>query len=856
MSLITRLKRRKAQRKGNAFIKTFKGKSENEIKQLFLDSREFANNEVVLSHLFFTYPSMISVLPIDYQKKMINSNFTMFKYGSDEAKRSLVSDWLKTNKFIINSRSLNLPQEEYDEYICMYFNQPEDVSKLYMEDLTQVLSILIKYDVKATEDIVESMKDKLTDRQWDFILKADKSFIKYANQNVQKKYSEDEEFSKYISGDARDNYIKKQLEKLKENPSLLSSLTLDVQKEYINNNPYMINTIDEDILIELLKYNISLIRFVNIPALKNKEIIYDVLENSKSKGINGIIDIFIDKGMLNAKGKLYRFDKKSNNLSYQYSKRLIKIIQSLSSEQIISLINIDVNYALPYIVPLYTDNLSKDEIEKIVLEANSRCLNLFSAYYNEEIYSKYYKSINKIYSEYLSNIELYDYTSDYNSPFDLFKLLFNRTILQTNSSEKINFYIGLQLLYKGKETDDSMKMSSEQFVSLIKNAYGVDIEVGTDVYDYGSLELFDKKLSFIPNELLDEFKKYNFVNVSTLLYIVKNDKNKELFAYYFEILKTIFRQSKETLFKAIENFTYYKELLEDIKDKDLTEREIDNLIDILSTAGNHLNVKKKEELSSSDLLLLKQLVNDLTETKDEEIYKNLFCSYFYNKPYNTMGNIGWLEVTTLTQLCDIFESSVLSSIKEDGKNVFDEQEINFFTMLKLMITANDTELLLSFIENVVNGKIKRNIVPIISLFEKIKKYRVDIINSQVVTLDDIEALYVSNPSAVNKKEVNGVIIYSFNDQDFKILSSYSNDGIHFVCKYISELTRNCYGYSKLLKDGSVRFSTYENETIIKFNKDRLSTKLNPDFVVVLGNVGDDLINVAKKHNLRIININN
>ena len=77
MSLITRLKRRKAQRKGNAFIKTFKGKNENEIKQLYLDSREFANNEVVLSHLFFTYPSMISALPIDYQKKMINSNFNI-----------------------------------------------------------------------------------------------------------------------------------------------------------------------------------------------------------------------------------------------------------------------------------------------------------------------------------------------------------------------------------------------------------------------------------------------------------------------------------------------------------------------------------------------------------------------------------------------------------------------------------------------------------------------------------------------------------------------------------------------------------------------------------------------------------
>lgn len=219
MSFIDTLKRRSAQHRGNSFIKSLKGKSELEVKQIYLDTKDVTNNEVVLSHLFFTYPSIISVLPTEYQTKMINSNFPMFKYGSDEARKALVSRWLKENKFIINSRSLRLDTEEYESYICMYFNQPEDVSKLYMEDLTNVLNILMKHNVKKTEEIVESMKDKLTDRQWDFILKVNKSFIKYANQNVQKKYSDDEEFIKYISGPARDNYVKLQIEKITEDIS-------------------------------------------------------------------------------------------------------------------------------------------------------------------------------------------------------------------------------------------------------------------------------------------------------------------------------------------------------------------------------------------------------------------------------------------------------------------------------------------------------------------------------------------------------------------------------------------------------------------------------------------------------------
>ena len=356
MSLFQTLEKRSKQKKGNAFVKSFSNKSENEIKQLYLDSKEFANNEVVLSHLFFTYPSIINVLPLDYQKQMINSNFSMFKYGSEEAKRSLVSDWLKANKFIINSRSLNLSSEEYESYICMYFNQPEDILKLYMEDMSQIITILYKQDVKQTEDLIDKIKDNLTERQWEFILKVSPKFIKYANQDIQNKYGEDEEYSKYVNSEAREKYINKQISMIKKDPTILSGMDLDVQKKYIESCPYMINYIDEEVVINLLKYDPSLIRYVNIPSIKNKEVLYSVLDNSGAKGINDIVNIFIDKGILNAKGKLYRYDKASNNISYQYTKRIIKIIKSLSIDQIISLINIDVNYVLPYIVPIYNEN--------------------------------------------------------------------------------------------------------------------------------------------------------------------------------------------------------------------------------------------------------------------------------------------------------------------------------------------------------------------------------------------------------------------------------------------------------------------------------------------------------------------
>ena len=45
---------------------------------------------------------------------------------------------------------------------------------------------------------------------------------------------------------------------------------------------------------------------------------------------------------------------------------------------------------------------------------------------------------------------------------------------------------------------------------------------------------------------------------------------------------------------------------------------------------------------------------------------------------------------------------------------------------------------------------------------------------------------------------------------------------------ISDLEKNCYGYDKLIKTGSLRFTTYDDHTLIKVNKDRID-KYNTSF---------------------------
>lgn len=858
MNIFQRMKNKEIQGKVNAFIKNIEGLEEKEIEQRYLDNKELENNESLLTYLFFHYPALIRVLPIEFQKSRINSNLDMFKYGSSEAKKEIISYWLKDNKLFMNAAVVKLTDEEVESYIKLYFKQENDVAKLFMDDLRKVIHILSLSDLKETENIINKIKDKLTDRQWEYIIEVNPIFIKYASQTIQNKYAEDEKYSLYTNGEARKSYIYKQIDRIKDDINILDTMPIDVQKEFIMFYPFMINYIKEDTLVEILKYDINLIRFVNISALRDSDesIIYRILENIENKNINEIIDIFIDRGLLTAKGKLYRFDKKSNNLSYQYTNKIIRIIQSLSVNQVMSLINIDVNYVLPYIVPIYDDNSEKKIKENIIIDSNKRCLTLFESFYNNSnIYNEYYKVINKIYNEYLNNLNKYDFQNDFECVFDLFKLLFNKQVINNNSSDKIVKYIGVSLLYKNNYTEESKKISISMLNSILENTYKTKINNKLTLYELYSLEQFDKRLDFIDSKLLHDYFKYNFVNISTLLRIVKDDKSRYLFKKYYEIFISVYNNNKESLFKASENFIYYKTLISDIENKELSDKEIENLIDLLSTFGNPLNINHANELVTYDISLLKNFIKELSVAKDEKVYRNLICKYLFNKGYDEKGNSGWLEVSTIKQLCDLYELDNLELIKDNNKPVFTEEELSLFNLIKLLFDNNDFNILLEYIENIISQKIKRNIVAVCELFNKLKKYRCEIINSEIVTIEELEMLLIDNPNMIKKKTLNGVTVYSIKNNDFKVLCSNTDDGIHYVCSYVSNLDKNCYGYNKLLKSGSIRFTSYENNTLIKINKDRIvSNSMSAEFLIIVGNTSDDLIDIAKKNNIPIVEV--
>lgn len=860
MSIIDDLIYRQNQKKANHFIESLKTKNETEIEKAFLDNKDFQNNEIVLSYIFFNHPSLIRILPIEFQKSRLNSNLDMFRHGSDEAKKQLIIDWFAGNKFFTNALVVKFTEEEYNDYIGLYFQHPDDVALLFMDDLRRTIKILSEKDLKKTEELLNKIKSKLNDRQWDFIIEVRPSFIKYAPESVQSKHTNDEEFSKYLSGSARGEYVSTQAELIEEDFSKIKEAEADIQAKYIKDHPYMMNYLDIDTMINVLNYDNELIKYANFNIRSNsedktQEVVCKLLENIENKSNKELANILVSKCLLNAKGKLYRFDPKSNDISYQYTKRIIKSLQHLTINQIVTLVMIDVNYILPYIVPIYYDDTPIEEKKKITIDANSRCLNVFKAYYGEELYDKYYKTINKIYITFMENMDKYDFAKDYRCLFDLFKVLFNKTIIKNNNFDKISLFIGTSIFYKDNLTQNAKVTCIKLLNELLENAYKTKIDNNKEIYNIGSLELFDPKLDFISKDLLNDFSKYNFVNISNLLLITKSDKIYKLFKKYYEILIYVYGESKESLYRIIESFSNNKTIVSKADETVLTDEQRDNIVILLTELTNSCKINKISDLDKYNIILFKKLVNDLSNVKDQNVYKNILCNYLFNRGYDEKGETGWLEIDTIKQLIDIYEVDSLDTLEIDGKKVFDEDEVALFAMTKLLFSIDDFDLLLTFVNNIISNNVKRNIISITELFNKIKKYRVELVNNEIVSLEEIDELYDSTSDIVTKTNKDGLTLYKIVGQNFRVLCSTNDTTDKYECVNVSDLEKNVYVFDRINKDKPIRFVSEDDKTVIKTSKDAYGEEnLKPKYILLVNEINDNILDIAKSMGLNIVEV--
>ena len=199
----------------------------------------------------------------------------------------------------------------------------------------------------------------------------------------------------------------------------------------------------------------------------------------------------------------------------------------------------------------------------------------------------------------------------------------------------------------------------------------------------------------------------------------------------------------------------------------------------------------------------------------------------------------------------------MKSLEENKEKVFTSDEVNLFIMTKLLFSVNDFDLLVSFLENIITNKADRNVLGTMDLFNKLKKHRVELINNEIVSIDEIETLFNARPDIVTRNKRDGVVIYTIVNQDFRILCSTNDDGINYDCVNVSKLNKNVYAYDRLTDERSVRFVTEDNNVIIKINNDNYNEqKMEATYIVVTSKLSPDLLEIAKENNLKIVEIQN
>ena len=522
-----------------------------------------------------------------------------------------------------------------DEQIARdYLYHLKDIDKL-----SGVLPNILRYmNQHIIEQILANRIDlinNLTDEQQLSYVVKKPEWIQYINADLQREIIK--EHPDYIT--MVSNEVKEEL--ILSDKSNLAKMDDEYQIETITKFPNAYQYASEDLktkiykdvydskcvlaMRSLLKKDINNARFLNIHGLLNElndyEPIMDLFKDINLEDSETIKNFFINTGIMSAKGKLLSSDTVLHGCSPErtdgidgYKSSQISIIQSLDINQIQELVDIDSNYILPYLTGSGIQTLTKEEAEN----SRSRCKKLFLKMFGEEKLNELDSCIDLIYSMQLkeqvdieqSAVKATGGISQYDSEtvdklkradniqLDYLKILFNKEIITTNSvTDIINYFNKVE---KNKET-------RQEFTKLMQNAYGeyatqiLDARPELNVHTINSLEIFDNRISEnFELGFVHDLLSYNIRDFSSFLSIIKEPQRLENFKLYYDVLSNIMGKNVETMQKAISEYMFNEDLLNNIRDIDLTDEQYQNLISVMLSDKNRYNIRNIDDLSNYD----------------------------------------------------------------------------------------------------------------------------------------------------------------------------------------------------------------------------------------------------------------
>ena len=583
----------------------------------------------------------------------------------------------------------------------------------------------------------------------------------------QKEYAE-----KYVGRGLSLRYFdqKIQREYIKQHPDRFSDMSEELQIMYATQDKLNISRMDELSQIKMMQLDIKNIRYFD-----SKKLLKNIEKYIGDMDFDTIKNIIVHTKLLDAEGCLcsgtFHLGTFGNNNRVW---KIQNVLKELSLDDIEELIKIDNNYALSYVYPF---SIQKEFDDESVL----RCKILFERMYGREKLDIFSKSIENIFSRSREWIEKKD-TEEI--PLAELKILFNSEIMVKGDVNTILDY------FKKRE---NFQDGQEEFREIINEVYGkkaleiLEYRSNLNVYNINSLEIFDPRiLDNFSTEFVNDLISYNISGFSAFLDTIKNKDKLDNFIMYYDILAEIMGKNVETMQKAINEFDYVEELINNVKGKDLTEKQYYDLISVLCSNENKCNINNLEDLDNYEQLANEYLRNRLEQTNNRQEYSEIILE-------EILG-ITKRDAKYFTNLFDL-------STDELKRSICTESEICLLNALNFLVNNTDIEALQDFANSAMNTQGFRNPIALYTGMGKIRERQMEIFNSNFLTKEQMD-IEISKLDGTEKDPP----IYKYTDENG--IEHYCLNGIPFSC-----LTTKLLLYGRKIDESEAikRFLEYDGQ---------------------------------------------
>ncbi len=668
----------------------------------------------------------------------------------------LITEAYKSNKYLLPLLKERL-KTATDEELINYIAADENIS-LYIS-YEQVVNIIrnielsenIIYELyKENPDIIKYVQDNcsaLLELIKSHPTKISDILNKIDSQNILKIYNLDKEFFNNIF--LEDPMI------INDNTSLVSYILInhtDILKKLMNlhfydNSREYSHIFGDDFFLRNRTYSDIL---TNYGADK-------FIEFLKLYPLFGASEKSFDPG--NQGASVYNEQQMFENVHYT-----LDVSDNISIDEVYKLIDIDINYLFSiysYWRSPYDLDQNKDVLKQQIIDLLNKRLYNFGL---NDRYQKLLSSVDIIF-EHLKDKKVLSEQAIYQSfeiyKYELIKLLFNKEIVANNTPEDINNYIESCYSNNGD--------NQELFYKIFENAYGnkalqiIKSRPGLNPFTINSFEIFRPEIiNNFREGFIHDLLSYNIKGFSNFLMISKNAEELNLFIDYYSCLTKIFGENVMTMEKSFMNFYYYKDLIKDVQNVDLTEEEQKNFISVISGNYNNCNISTREDLVNYNEIANKSLLTSLSKAKTEIEYKNIICNDLFGIDY---GVIETAYKFAIDQLSIPWNSHLLV-------DSLDEPEKNIMQFLKFICDSDLTmEQLNSFVENITCLSNVRQPKSCASLLNKIRVIEIKQVNERLMTNKVIEEL-MSNGSLKKMNDYDGIPIYCYSDRSAPVINSH------------------------------------------------------------------------------------